>query len=121
MLRFLLDEHVSPDVARGLRKRRPDIPVVSLQEFVGGSLLGAGDNVLLSAARVEGRVLVTYDRRTVWPLLREWYERGDHHAGVVFVSRSAYPSRDVGALIDALEALWGAQSVMDWTDRAVYL
>ena len=39
MLSFLLDEHVSPDVASIILRLRPEIQAVSLLDWQGGSYL----------------------------------------------------------------------------------
>lgn len=121
MLALLLDEHISPVVAKRLNAARPEIPVTSLQAWHDGAFLGVDDGLLLRTAFEEGRTLVTYDKRTLWPLLQDWAEQGMHQAGVVFVSRSCCPPSDIGALVRALAALWDATKDDDWTDRAVYL
>lgn len=121
MLRFLLDEHLSPDIAAQVNRCRPDIAITSLQAFREGALLGADDATILLAACEECLTLVTYDRRTIWPLLQGWGEQGTSHAGIVFVNRGAFASHDIGGLVRALAALWDAQEGLDWTDRAIYL
>jgi len=121
VLAFLLDEHISPVVADRLNASRTEIPVTSLQAWHGGAFLGVDDSLLLRTAFEERRTLVTYDKRTLWPLLQDWAEQGMHHAGVVFVSRSCCPPSNIGGLVRALTSLWDSQSERDWTDRAVYL
>src|SRR5205823_586152 len=85
VLRLLLDEHLSPAVAQHLAVQRPEIPVAPLRLWEGGSLLGASDDVLLTRARELEWTLVTYDLRTIAPLLKVWGEAGIAHAGVIFV------------------------------------
>ena len=64
MLRLLLDEHISPSVATGLRRLRPSISACGLVEWEGGGFLGQDDAACLRQAAIGGWTLVTYDRRT---------------------------------------------------------
>jgi len=121
VLRLLLDEHVSPRVARGLRAKRPAIRVVTMQEWEGGAHLSERDELLLSAAREQRLTLVTYDRRTIAPLLKAWGEQGIPHGGVIFVDERTVSPSDIRGLVNALGQLWKAQHTMDWLDRVVYL
>ena len=58
--------------------------------------------MLLKAAAVERLTLVTYDRRTITPLLKVWGEAGLEHGGVVFVDNHTIASSDIGGLVKAL-------------------
>lgn len=63
-IRFHLDEHVDPDVARALRQHRIDVSTT-----VEAGLRMASDTDQLDYARREGRVLVTHDADfCAWPL-----------------------------------------------------
>lgn len=65
MLKLLLDEHISPDVAQGLRRRNRSMSVHSMAEWEDGSFLGQPDAACLQAAATQALTLVTYDRRTI--------------------------------------------------------
>jgi uncharacterized protein DUF5615 len=121
VLRLLLDEHLSPTVAEQIVALRPEIAVISLRNWESGVYLEAPDEVILAAAREEALTLVTYDQRTIPPLLKGWGEQGISHAGVVIVDERTIASHDFGGLIRALCQLWDAQGQWDWTDRVVYL
>ena len=121
MLSFLLDEHVSPEVAEQVAAKHPEIPAQSLRTWRGGALVGAGDEVLLAAARDEDLTLVTYDQRTVPPLLVRWGAAGLSHAGVVFVDDRTIAPGDIGGLVHALISFWEVRQGWDWTDRIAYL
>ena len=117
MLKLLLDEQISPDVAEGLRRRSKNITVCSLAEWERGRFLGEADDELLKAAAQRGFSLVTYDRRTIPPLLKLWAEEGRDHAGVIFVGEKTIPSANFGTLIRALEQLHRETGKWDWTNR----
>lgn len=121
MLKFLLDEQLTPRIAVEMARHRPDIPIVSLQSWDGGRLRGVDDPRLLMTARDHDLTLFTYDQHTIAPLLRTWADQGISHAGVVFASRSVFRSNDIGGLIRALGTLWDTERDLDWTDRVIYL
>jgi hypothetical protein len=121
VLRYLLDEHLSPAVAAGVTLRRPDIPIVSVREWHAGAFLGADDETILTAAHVDGRSLVTFDLRAIPALLQAWTAFGSPHGGVVFVHARSYAPDDVGGLVHGLIDLWDAEGGRDWSDRVVYL
>lgn len=66
-MKLLLDEHLAPTLAASLRAQ--GIDAVALAQWRGGGVLGAPEEDLLREAMVEGRVLATYDRRTLLPLV----------------------------------------------------
>ena len=121
MLRLLLDEHISPDVALGLRRRNRAIPVRWMAEWEDGSYLGQADATCLHAAAAQGLTLVTYDRRTIPPLLKAWAEEERHHAGVVFIDEKTISPADIGGLVWALARLAKDARTWDWTDRVCFL
>ncbi len=121
MLRFLLLEHLSPAIAEQLTAGRPDISSLALKHWHSGSFLSADDATILNAAFSDGLALVTYDLRTIAPLLRSWTEQGVHHGGVVFIHRHFLRPSDVGGILRALEQLWDAQGTADWVDKVVFL
>jgi hypothetical protein len=121
MLHLLLDEHLSPTIAAQILAVRPDIRIVALRSWKQGAYLQATDAVVLSVAHEEELTLVTYDQRTIAPLLKAWGEQGISHGGVIFVDERTVASNDFGGLIRALCRLWDALAELDWTDRVVYL
>jgi hypothetical protein len=121
MLKLLLDEHISPDVASGMRRRNRTLLVRSLVEWEGGNFLGQDDAACLREAAVQRLTLVTYDRRTIPPLLKTWAEEGRHHAGVIFVDDKTISPADIGGLVRALAALAKEGAHWDWTDRICFL
>ncbi len=121
MLKLLLDEHVSPQLAAGLKRRNPAIVVFSIATWEGGNFLGQDDSACLKQAAMQGLSLVTYDRRTIPPLLKTWAESGQHHGGVIFVDEKSISPADIGGLVRALLALLRQTGKWNWTDRVVFL
>jgi hypothetical protein len=119
MLKLLLDEHISRSVAEGLRRRR-QLVVVCMAEWEDGKFLGQQDSDCLKQAAVEGLTLVTYDRRTIPPLLKSWAEQEQKHGGVIFVDEKTISPSDTGGLIEALSDLWRKTAKWDWSDRICF-
>ena len=121
MLKFLLDEHLSPDVATGLRRRKRAIEVRCMAEWEDGHFLGQEDSPCLREATAQGLTLVTYDRRTIPPLLKTWAEEERTHGGVVFVDEKTISPADIGGLVRALTRLARETGNWDWTNRVCFL
>ena len=121
MLQLLLDEHISPDVAKGLRRRDRALTVYAMTEWQDGNFLGRDDVSCLAEAAAHKLTLVTYDRRTIPPLFKTWAEAGRRHAGVIFVDDKTIAPSDIGGLVLALTRLAKAARRWDWVDRVTFL
>lgn len=121
MLAFLTDEHISHVVAEQIRLKRADIRIESLLRWRDGALRNTDDAIVLAAAREEGLTLVTWDQKTIPPILLEWAGNGGHHGGVVFADRNSIPSHNIGRVVQALIALHDQYHSLDWTDRVMFL
>jgi hypothetical protein len=121
MLAFLLDEHISPEVARIMSRRRPEIPVFSILHWENGIWKGQVDERILRAAKDAGLTLVSYDRRTIPSLLCRWAENAECHAGVVFVDERTIRPHRLSGLASALIRMWDSRSAWDWIDRIGFL
>ncbi len=120
MLRFLLDEHISPAVCLIVRERSSGILIESLVEWREGSLRGKDDSIVLAAAAEAGYALVTYDLRTIPPLLRVWAAKGLSHQGVVFIDERTCRPQDFSAIADALIRIWDDLGTFEWRDRVAF-
>jgi len=121
MLKLLLDEHISPDVAKGLGRRHRSLIVRCMADWENGSFLGQEDSACLEQAAVRGLTLVTYDRRTIPPLLKAWAEAGRQHGGVIFVDEKTISPSDISGLVRALTSLSKKTGKWDWTNRICFL
>lgn len=121
VLRLLLDEHLSPVIAQQVRARNPRISILSLHEWEAGFYLQQEDDLLLRTAHAQQLTLVTYDQRTILPLLTAWGEADIAHGGVVFVDTHTLLPNNFGGLVRALVDLWEAESQLVWTNRIAYL
>ena len=105
-MRLLLDEHLSPQIARALRSHGQDVVAVAESpEMRRGS-----DVEVLIAAASERRVVVTRDIGDFTILGARRLPNQRWHHGVVLVPRHSFPASDegFGRLIRALAALMGA-------------
>ena len=121
MLKLLLDEHISPKVADGLRRRNRALVVHFVAEWENGEFLGRDDAACLTKAAAQGLTLVTYDRRTIPPLLKTWAEQGRAHGGVIFIDEKTISPSNIGGLIHAMEQLFRATRKWDWENRVCFL
>jgi Domain of unknown function (DUF5615) len=121
MLKLLLDEHVSPEVAEWFHKRHDERVVIALVGWEGGRFLGQSDELLLKEAAAQKLTLVTYDRKTIPPLLKMWAEAGRDHGGVIFVDDKTIPASNFGGLIRALQKLFQESAKWDWKNRICFL
>ena len=121
MLKLLLDEHISPDVAHGLRRRHRALEVRYMVEWENGYFLGQADSPCLREAAAQGLTLVSYDRWTIPPLLKTWAEEGRTHGGGGFVDEKTISPADIGGLVWALTRLARETGNWDWTNRICFL
>ena len=121
MLKLLLDEHISPDVADGLRQKQKGVSVLSLGEWEDGKFLGASDELILAEAAAQKLTLVTYDRKTIPPVLKAWAEAGREHGGVIFVDEKTIAPSDRGGLVRALQKLVREVSKADLSNAVIFL
>ncbi len=120
-LHLLLDENMSQVVADQIHQHLPAIVVESVHVWRNGNFEGRSDKSLLQAAYTEGLTLVTYDQKTIPPLLAEMYAAGEHHAGIIFVDDRTIPNSDFGQLTLALIFLWQQYHQEDWQNRVRFL
>ncbi len=121
MLKLLLDEHISPRVADGIQRKSGEVVVIPISRWQNGNLLGQEDALVLREAAEHGLTLVTYDRRTIPPLLKQWAEEGQKHGGVVFVDDRTISPSNIGGLVSALTVFWREARLWDWAARIYFL
>jgi predicted nuclease of predicted toxin-antitoxin system len=94
-VRAIIDEQLSPQLARLLRHRGHD--VIAVRDLP--ALRGAGDRAVLDAACDERRAVITANIRDFRHLAAERLARGQAHCGVILVPASGVRTR---ALVDRL-------------------
>lgn len=121
MLSFLLDEQISPEIAKQIKIKRPDISIFIIHTWQQGHYLGVADEIILKAASAEQLTLITYDQQTIPPILWEWGQVNIDHAGVIFIDYRSIPPNNFGKLVKAIIWLWDTQNQADWNNRIIYL
>src|SRR5262245_24677245 len=121
MLVYLLDEHISIHAARQIRKKRPEIDILSVYEWRSGDLAAEADDILLTAAYEEFKTLVTYDRQTIPNILKEWASAGRSHSGVLFVDNKTIKSSNLGGLVKSIIHHWDHHQAEEWLNRVDFL
>ena len=107
-IRFHLDEHIDPAIARGLRRQGIDVTTT-----VEAGLLSRSDQVHLDYARTSQRVLVTHDA----DFLR-LAGQGSHHSGIVYCHKTAH---SVGEMIRRLIFLYEVLTAGEIQGRVEFL
>jgi len=109
-LKLLLDEHLSPAIARQLRERGHDAIAVGERT----DLRGRADRVHFASLPEEQGVIVTRDLADFRPLLADALRRGTPTYGLVCVPARFPLNRDaIGRLVAALDALLQANPEVD--------
>lgn len=121
MLRLLLDEHISRDVALQAKAKRPSMDIQSIHDWESGAFLGVPDAEILLEAANQRLTLVTYDQRTLWKQASDLLAAGCELCGIVFVDEQTIPPNNIGALMRALVWLWDSKRNEHWQNRLIYL
>src|SRR5438445_9563752 len=121
MLKLLLDEHISPEVANGIERRNRSLVIFPMVQWESGNFVGKEDSVCLMEAAKQRLTLVTYDRRTIPSLLKLWAEEERSHGGVIFVDEKTISPADIGGLVRALISLADEAAGIDWTNQVYFL
>ena len=109
-MKLLLDEHLSPEIARQLRERGHDVVAVGERP----NLRGRTDRVHFASLPDEQRSIVTRDLGDFRPLLAEALRRGSSTFGLVCVPARFPLNRDgIGRLVAALDALLKTHPAVD--------
>jgi len=108
MIRFHFDEHVSPAIAAGLRRRGIDITTAA-----EARLLGAEDTAHMAFALSQDRVIVTHDDDFL-----THHAAGVPHAGIAYCHQEKYR---LGELFRVLLLLHGGSSEEELRGRVEFL
>lgn len=109
-LRLLLDEHLSPQIARQLCSRGHDVVAVGERP----NLKGRADRVQFAPLPDEQRAIVTRDLGDFRPLLAEAIRAGTKTYGLICFPRCFRLNRDgIGLLVRALDILLQAHTAAD--------
>jgi hypothetical protein len=114
VLAFLTDEDFNGDIVRGLRRRRPDLDLVRVQDV---RLSGVADPAVLEWAAEHSRIILTHDKNTMTKYDYARVDAGLSMPGVCEVSRSA----SIGHVIEAVILLAECSRPGEWEGQVVFL
>jgi predicted nuclease of predicted toxin-antitoxin system len=87
-VRLLLDEMISPRIARKLRERDHDVQAVKKDR---PDLMGRSDRELVERMTPERRSIVTNDIADFQPIHNRILAMGEEHAGMIFTFDATLP------------------------------
>lgn len=70
--------------------------------------------MVLRVAHAESLALVTYDQKTIRPLIQRWGSNGHDHSGIIFIDNHSILQEDIGKQVQALIKLWDDMHAQDW-------
>ena len=112
MLPLASDADVHGDIIRGLRRRRPGIDLVRVQDAPPE---GTPDPEVLAWAASEGRVVITNDRNTMVGYARAGAVAGGPTPGLVVTA----PSQAIGPAIDDILLVVECMTAGELRDQVV--
>lgn len=114
MVRWAADENFNNDILRALRRRKPDIDIVRVQDV---GLSGADDPAVLEWAAAEGRVLLTHDASTMTRYAYERVKAGKPMPGVFEVGRDV----PIGLAVEDILLITECGLENEWEGQVRYL
>ncbi len=116
MIRFLLDENLSPRLQAGLQRRYPGIDVLRVGN-PNAPMGGTSDPDILLYLEEQQRLLLTSNRASMPVHIAHHLADGHHHWGIVFIRRNV----SYAILIDEVGIIWGASTPDEWRNRVVWI
>lgn len=110
-IKFLLDEHVNPQLKHGLRRRQPDLIVWCIGD-PGAPARSTLDPDILTWCEERDYILVTNNRTSMPVHLREHLASGRHCPGILILNTRL----SMGVLIEELELIWEASELAEYRD-----
>ncbi|HJU61691.1 MAG TPA: DUF5615 family PIN-like protein [Candidatus Binatia bacterium] len=114
MLRLLTDENFDYKILRGLKTRLFELDFVTVRQL---GFARVDDRALLSWAAQNDRAILTHDIKTMVPYAKQFVQRGEAMAGLIFVPQSL----GIGRAIYDLELVIACYSQGEFQDRIEYL
>jgi len=115
-IRYLVDENTPRAMGDQLRRREPNVAVLTVGDDLGPPRGSSDPDILLWLERQE-YCLITRNRHSMPRHLRDHLAAGHHMPGI-FTLR---PRATVGQIIDVLLLIWGAAQPGEYTDQIVYI
>lgn len=110
-MRLLLDEQLSPEIARQLRRRRHDVAAVTERS----ELVALSDRELFFRMAQERRAIVTNNAADYVPLFNEAIAAGREHYGLLLTDDRSMPrsKKTIGLFVRVLAELLDAHPAED--------
>jgi hypothetical protein len=112
-MKFLLDEHIDPAIARGLLRLDPSVEVLEVRQVMPGT----PDPGLLEWAAHNGYILVTRDVNTLVGDAYERIEAGIHTEGVLVTRWNA----SIGEVVRELWLIVRNSHSDEWANQVTYI
>lgn len=113
-LRYLLDENCNARILRGLRRRAPQLNILTVHE---AGLRGDPDAEILEFAATEQRVVVSHDVRTMTVHAKARLLATKPMSGLILV----YQDYPVGQAIDDLVLIAEVSTVEEWQGKIIFI
>lgn len=107
-IRFQADADFNQNIVRALRRRQPAIDFQTADE---AGLRGLDDTEVLAIAGLQGRILVSHDRRTMPQHFADFLTI--QHSPGVFILSQYLP---ISPAVEELLMLWEASEAEEWID-----
>lgn len=115
-IRYLVDENTTHALCDQLRRRQPDIEVLTIGDDLSPPR-GTLDPDILLWLESEGYWLITRNRRSMPQHLRDHLATGHHVPGIFTLK----PRASIGQVIDDLILIWGASRPNEYQDQIVHI
>ncbi|MDQ6694271.1 MAG: DUF5615 family PIN-like protein [Chloroflexota bacterium] len=114
MLRLAADENFNNDIVRALRRRKPELDIVRIQD---AGLSGVDDPTVLAWSASENRVLLTHDVSTMSDFAYGRVSKGEPMPGVFAVGRVV----QIGQAVEDILLLVECSFQGEWEGQVNYL
>lgn len=115
-VRFLIDEDLSPDYVRALRRYNPTLDALWVGD-AGAPLFSTLDPDILLYCEQEQRALITENRSTMPGHEADHFAAAHHHWGI-FKLRKGY---GIGVYLAELQLIWDASEAEEWVDQSRWI
>ena len=116
MRRYLIDENLSPEYRKQLRKHEPSLKVLRVGDE-GAPARGTQDPDILKWCEQKDFTLVTDDKKTMRPHLDNHLSEGRHVPGIFTIKRKT----SMGMVLKDLIFIAKASNETDFLDDIIYI
>lgn len=114
MLKLLADENIEGAITQGLRRRKPAIDLVRVQEIAHA---GKKDPIILEWAAQNGRILLTHDKHTIPGFAYDRLKVELPMPGIFVLD----PSAPFEQVIEAILLLEECSVEDEWQNQVIYI